>query len=237
MAPKPTNDGRVIRITNGEWVPFTGENIKGFGCDSRITTEVFNQMGYSVEYGFFPWVRAMHLAETGEWDGTLEWNDLPVFRDKFYISAKPISEQDWVFFYRKSKPLHWESLSDLEGLVIGTTRGYIYDDDFYQRIIEKKITAVEADSDEANLKKLLAGRIDVFPMGRYVGTVLLQDSFSEEERNQIAFHPKPLGKFEPRLLLSRVNAQNEKVMMEFDRKFEIFKNSFSYEQIIKDCLP
>jgi polar amino acid transport system substrate-binding protein len=226
----------TIHITNGEWVPYTGKQLNGYGCDSRVVSEVFSQMGYSVEYGFFPWARAMNLAETSEWDGSLEWDDIPKFQEKFYINSNPISEQEWVFFYRKDHPFKWKSLDELEGKVIGITRSYVYSDVFKSRIEEGKLTIVEASSDEANFKKLLAGRIDVFPMERNVGLALLKNHFTAVERDQITHDSETLITFTPRLLLTKTNQQNSQIMEQFDINFDRFKKSPEYTEIMKDCL-
>jgi hypothetical protein len=29
---------KIIRITSGEWIPYTGEMLPGYGCDSRVVT-------------------------------------------------------------------------------------------------------------------------------------------------------------------------------------------------------
>ena len=48
----------TIRITNGEWPPFTSERLPDKGPLSRIVAEAFALEGISVEYGYFPWRRA-----------------------------------------------------------------------------------------------------------------------------------------------------------------------------------
>ena len=198
----------VIRLANGDWVPFAGENLPGYGCDSHVVTEAFSQAGYSVKFGFFTWARAIRLAEIGEWDGTLEWADTPEHRSSFYISSEPLSEQEWVFFYRADQPFQWQSLDDLKDKKVGITRGYTYSDLLNDYIKTKKIIIEEATNDEANFKKLIAGRIDIFPMEKTVGMAMLNQLFSQEERDAIRFHNKPLGIFQPHLLLAKTNPEN-----------------------------
>jgi polar amino acid transport system substrate-binding protein len=230
------NNKPTIRLASGEWVPYAGEKLPGYGCDSHVISEVFSQMGYSVEYGFFPWARALNLAETGEWDGTLEWAITPEFKEEFYINKEPISEQEWIFFYRKDRPFVWNTLDDLQGKVIGTTVSYVYSNVFREGIREGKLNIVEVSSDEANFRKLLAGRIDLFPMERNVGLALLKSRFTKEERDQITLDTKKLVTFEPRLLLTKTNPQNKQIMEMFDQKYESLRTSSGYMEIMKDCL-
>lgn len=243
LLPEPTitveenpDQTSVIRLASGEWIPYTGKDLPGFGCDSAIITEVFKQMGYSVEYGFFPWARAMHFAETGEWDGTVDWGDTPEFRQKFYVNAEPISIQEIVFFYRKDQTLEWNSLDDLEGKVIGVTTGYVYDDVFKDQLARGNLIFVEASSDEANFKKLLAGRIDLFPIERNVGLALLKTRFGFEERNQIVYDTRLLTTFRPHLLLSKAVPRNAELITLFDRRFARLRQSNTYTELIKTCV-
>lgn len=230
-----TTGNTIIKLANGEWNPYSGKNLPGNGCDSRVVTEAFAQAGYSIEYDFFPWARAYHVAEIGEWDGTLEWDDTPDHRKGFYISSEPLSEQEWVFFYRSDRPFQWESLKDLEGKVVGITSGYVYSDAFLNLIETGKVSFEEASTDEANFKKLLAGRIDVFPMEKSVGNAILQNSFTPEEKARISFHPKSFHAFHPYLLLSKANQLNGNRIQQFDQSLHNLKNSQKYTDIMKDC--
>lgn len=66
-----------IRLTNGEWPPYLSKDLKHYGVASRIVTEAFDLEGIKVEYGFFPWERALELAKHGDWDGSLVWFHTP----------------------------------------------------------------------------------------------------------------------------------------------------------------
>lgn len=226
----------VVRLAVGEWVPFTGETLPEYGCDAQIVTEVFARMGFAVEYKFFPWARAMTIARNGEYDGTLEWDDTPDWQEFFYISSEPISPQEWVFFHRKDDPFEWTTVEDLAGKRIGITSGYIYSNAFSQLGETGSLGFEEASSDESNLKKLLAGRIDIFPMERNVGLSLLEKKFAPDEAAQLTYHVKPLAVFEPHLLLTRTNPENDLLITRFNVTFENFRKESVYQQILDECL-
>jgi polar amino acid transport system substrate-binding protein len=226
----------VVRLATGEWEPYDGENLPHYGCDSWVVSEAFGLVGVKVEYGFFPWARGLRLAETGEWDGTLEWDDTPEMREKFFISADFLSDQEWVFFYRADRPFVWKSLNDLESKVIGLTSGYAYSDAFADLKKKGTVRFDEASTDEANFKKLLAGRIDVFPIERSVGERVMKKIFSADEKAQIAAHPTPFDEFRPYLLLSKAVPENEQRIELFNKGFALLKENGRYEEIIKDCL-
>src|SRR4051812_4106968 len=77
---------RNVRITNGEWPPYLSANLPDNGLISRVVTEAFRLQGITVEYGFFPWARALLLAKIGGWDGTVAWARSPARERDFYIS-------------------------------------------------------------------------------------------------------------------------------------------------------
>jgi polar amino acid transport system substrate-binding protein len=231
---EPESD-RIIRITNGEWVPYTGKNLPGYGCDSRIVSAVFSRLGYTVEYGFFPWARGFHLAETGEWDGMIEWADTVEARSSFYVSKSPVSKQEFVFFHRKDRPIEWETTKDLAGKVIGLTSGYLYSDLFNSLRNDSRYQFQEASTDEANFEKLLAGRIDIFPMERNVGLVLLKTKFTPDTVDQLTYDDKPLSSFDPYFFLTKKDQKNENRMKQFNLAFEEFKVTGDFQKITEDC--
>lgn len=235
VAGTSTSESKHIRLASGEWIPYTGENLPEYGCDSQIISEVFRQMGYTVEYGFFPWARAMHFAEIGEWDGTVDWGDTPAFREKFFINKDPISNQEMSFFFVKGNAPEWNTLDDLEGKKIGITSGYVYDDVFKHNIEKGNLTFVEASSDEANFKKLLAGRIDLFPIDRNVGLALLKSKFKVEEQDQLEFDSKVLVTFHPHLLLSKALPRNRELMAQFDDFFGRMRETQLYTDLVNKC--
>lgn len=233
---EPSSGEKVIRLTNGEWVPYTGKDLTDHGCDSKIVAEVFSHLGYRVEFGFYPWARGYHLAESGEWDGIIEWADTKEAHQSFFVSKDAISHQEFVFFHRVDHPIEWETKNDLAGKVIGLTSGYLYSDQFIDMLNDKRYIFQEASSDEANFEKLMAGRIDIFPMERNVGLVMLKSHFSKEQADQINFDHKPLSAFDPHVLLTKMNPTNEQLMTMFDSEFESYKNSQDYLSISRSCV-
>jgi polar amino acid transport system substrate-binding protein len=202
-----------------------------------VLSEAFALEGITVEYSFFPWARSYSLSATGAWDGTLAWDDTPEHREQHYLSADPISIQAWVFFYRTDRPLKWETLEDLAGKTVRVTTGYVYSDAFKPLKQAGTVTFVEDSSDEANFRKLLAGRIDVFPMERQVGYALLRSTFTAEEQALLSDSLQAFAQFRSYLLLSKAVPQNEQRMKRFDRGFKRLQASGRYAEIMQHCTP
>lgn len=226
----------ALRLANGEWPPYTGQQLPGYGCDSQVVTEAFALMGIRVEYSFFPWARGMLLSRNGLVDGALEWENTPEHRRSHFVSRQPISRQQWVFFHRKGTTVDWRQLEDLHRHRIGLTIGYAYSDAFKVFQANYPATFTEAASDLLNFKKLFNRRIDLFPMEQQVGRYLLETYFSAAQRQAVVVHPQPIGDFLPHLLLSRVVAGNERRMQLFEQGLQQLQANGRYRQIMAPCV-
>jgi polar amino acid transport system substrate-binding protein len=228
---------KKIRLTNGYWPPYNGENLKNGGCDTNIVKETFALAGYDVEFGYFPWARSYILSEDGDWDGTITWADTPQHREGHWISAEPTTIQEFVFFYRADKPFSWQTMEDLSGKIIGITTGYVYNDAFLLILNDPNYEFIESTSDLANFKMLAAGRIDIFPMEKSVGLYILNKELTDDEKENIAYSDESFSEFNAHLLLSKSIPENEQRIIEFDQAFRELKQSGRYEELILQCMP
>lgn len=227
----------ILILSNGEWEPYTGEALFNNGCDSWIVKEAFALEGIRVEYKFMPWVRGNYEASLGIWDGAIEWEDTPKFREDFYYSEKPISEQNWVFYFRDGETFTYQTWDDLSAKKIGLTIGYGYNGVFDDLPDSTPFTIEEASSDEANFRKLMNGRIDLFLIEEKVGYSILKKSFTEDQINLITKTPVFFDRFFPYVLLSKVNPENEKRIQQYNQGFEKLVNSGRYREIMETCMP
>ncbi|TDT37789.1 amino acid ABC transporter substrate-binding protein (PAAT family) [Halospina denitrificans] len=221
----------TVRITNGEWPPYLGRDEPGYGVASRIVTRAFERAGYEVEYGFFPWSRSLYLARQGKWDGAAVW--LPSeqrFRD-FYVS-EPVIFTEYVFFHRRDMNFDWDMPADLSDYRIGLTQDYDYGK-VIETVVDLELVRTETvSSDRLNFEKLIAGRIDLFPMDRIVGQRILEEQFSRKERKKITWHPHPVRLDRLRLLLSREVPENAERMEAFNEALREMRKNGEIEEIL-----
>lgn len=226
----------VVQLANGHWPPHTGSDLPDQGCDSQVVVEAFALEGIRVEFQFLPWARGLLLSQSGVLDGAIEWADTPGHRASHFVSREPLSRQQWVFFHRRDRSFPWETLNDLGGAIIGLTIGYAYSDVFVDLQQRRPTQFTEAASDLLNLKKLLAGRIDLLPIERAVGAYLVRTGLTEQQQLEIVADPRPLADFFAYLLLSRAIAGNQERMTRFDRGLQRLKESGRYGEIVARCL-
>jgi len=233
LFPTAALAGETIRITNGEWSPYLSEKLKYYGVASRIVTEAFELEGTSVEYGFFPWKRALLLAQKGKWDGTVIWSHTKDRAKDFYYSD-PVVKCKWVFFYLKTTSFDWKVIDDLRGFRIGGTLGYKYNPDFEAAEEAGRITVDRVPKDEQNFEKLIKGRIDIFVQDIDVGYEMLNNLFPKEKVCMFTHHPKPIKDTDFHLLLSKKAEKNREMLTLFNKGLRQLRESGKIEQYLKE---
>jgi polar amino acid transport system substrate-binding protein len=223
----------TVRITNGEWPPFTSERIQHAGVLSRLVSEAFALEGVTVEYSYFPWKRAYESAKTGEFDGSVGWAPTPAHLQDFYMSD-PVIDVDKAFFHLKTTPFTWTTLEDLHPWRIGSTAGYSYGPDWDQAVKEGQLQIEEVTMDEQNIRKLVAKRVDVVAMEIEVADYMIQTFLTPEEAASITRHPKLLMQTPICLALSRESNRSETLLARFNRGLRLLKSSGRYSLYLEE---
>lgn len=206
----------TIRLTNGEFPPLSSEEMPHYGFGSRIVSEAFALSGVRVEYGFFEWKRSLDQARAGRWDGSIIWARTPDRERDFYYSD-PIMMDTNVFFHIKTYPFDWSSIDDLKDIPIGATTAYNYGEDFQKAERDGVIHVQRAPKDELNFRKLLKGKIKIFPQNLHVGRFMIRKHFKPEQVELITYHPTPLLRRTYHVLLSRRVERNKHMLALFNK--------------------
>ena len=227
----PVSADEEIRLTNGEWSPYLGQDLPHHGVASRIVAEAFALEGIRVHWQFYPWARALRRAESGKSDGSAVWLRSPEREQAFFIST-PVVESGYYLFHRKDHPIDWKAIEDLLPLRIGGAIDYDYGPAFQQAEQDGRLRVKRLHSEKQGLRMLLAGRLDAFPMDKVVAFDMLYSQFSREEREQLSFHPLPLRSDSLHLLLSRKVPGNAERMARFNRGLKALQDSGKVSQYL-----
>ena len=223
----------TIRIATGEYPPFLSEELKYHGVGIRVITEAFALEGVRVEYGWFPWKRAYELMKSGAWDCTGTWRKTPD-REKDGYFSDPLYPTAFTFFHRKDFRFDWKSMDDLGGLFIGATIGYGYGQAFGDAEKWGSINVERVPTDLQNFRKLLAGRIHLFPINPDVGYDLLSQGFTPQEAELITHHPRPLLSAHTNLVFSRKVERNRRMVILFNRGLKQLRESGKIAQYFRE---
>lgn len=214
----------TIYLTNGEWPPYLGEQLPHYGAASRIVTEAFAEQGIQVVWSFYPWSRALLLAERGKRDGAAIWLRSPEREARFHISD-PVVESRYVLLHRADYPFEWSSMADLAKHRLGAAQDYFYGQDFTEAERSGLLQVKRLNSEEQGLRMLLAKRIDLFPIDEVVALAMLEDRFTPAQRSQLAAHARPLHSQPLHLLLSREIPANTERMRRFNLGLKVLRES------------
>jgi polar amino acid transport system substrate-binding protein len=219
----------TIRLTNGEWPPYTSQQQKYQGPISRVIKEAFALEGIKVEYGFFPWARSFALSEQGKWDGSIVWY-FNQERARAHFYSDPILDVETYFFHLKSTSFDWQSIEDLYDVNLGSLISTFNTDEFEQAEKAGKLHVEWAPNYRILFKKLSAGRISAVPLELDVGYSVMRKELTAEEFNNITYHPKPLKTAPLHVIFSKKAKNSQKMRRAFNKGLKKLKASGKYDE-------
>ncbi|CTQ54112.1 Bacterial extracellular solute-binding proteins, family 3 [Roseibium album] len=232
----PPSLADTITITSGEYAPFTTQSDPDGGLVNRIVKEAFARSGVTVKLAWRPWARVIVEARSGKAQAA-SYFALDTERDKDFIPVGPVVIDISSMFYRagEEKPV-WKNYSELRGNRIGITRGYTYPPDF-NTLAENDVLEVEtADTDELNLRKLLAKRIDLFPSNDLITYKLLNEKFSEDERLMIAKTDQVYIAIETYLLISKKAPNAQELAEKFTKGLDSMRKDGTHAAYVAELM-
>lgn len=220
-----------ITLTNGEWLPYQSEHLAHYGVLSRIVTEAFALEGVTVHYVFRPWPRALAEAKSGAAQGSIVWSEGSPgsARKRDFLFSDLVFESQSVFFHLKGLNFNWSTYTDLVPYKIGGVAGYEYR---FESVPGIKLD--RAANDELCMRKLLAGRFDLFPSSLDVGMYLLRTRFSAEEAARVTVHRGAYNTTRYHLLLPRQLAGSVRLLGLFNKGLKKLKDSGRYALYLDD---
>lgn len=202
----------TLEVVTGEYPPTVGKDLKHYGYAAHMLVLAFESQGYKVNIHFLPWQRAYDATLEGKYDLSFWWWCSERRQNDFFC-GDPLFETKGYFFHLKSTDFDWKDYSDLQEYKMGLTIGYAYTKELRKMVEEKKIKAEEIRSDLLNFKKLLVGRIDIFPITDIEGEYLINKHFSKEDASRFTNHELPFVITNARPLFPISNS-NSRVLIE-----------------------
>ncbi|WP_431288203.1 substrate-binding periplasmic protein [Roseateles chitinivorans] len=159
-----------VRMVATEFPPYTGSALPGGGVACEITRAALHQAGRSMTLTFRPWARALLEFQRGDHDGVIgAWRS--VERERTMRFPQPLGILNQVgFMARADRRRRIDDLAALRDLRIGVVNGYANP----PRFEAANLPVEGAVDDLANLRKLLAGRVDLALIDKGVGAHLLE---------------------------------------------------------------
>lgn len=217
---------RLLVITD-EWAPYVfRENKVITGFDYEVVMAVLSTMGYEVDFQIIPWKRCIHMIKNQQADAILDIGLSEERKKTMYFPEENLSESSSVLFHLKGKQYKYENIQDLQGLKVGTIRGYEYSKDFSEANF---FTKEPVENEEQNFRKLTLGRIDLFLVNKNVG---LFNAKKLGVLDKVVFTPKPVSGGDIFIAFSKKEG-HEKLAEDFSHSLKVFKKSPAFKAIMK----
>jgi polar amino acid transport system substrate-binding protein len=165
-----------LRLTTFEYPPYIAESDQGArGLAVDIVKTAFARMGQAIAIEFYPITRGQYMLLNGGADVFFSIKKTPEREQSMLFPQRPLMSQDYVFFVRKGSPWRFNgsfsSVAEASIGVVGTTSYGKRFDSARQANTFKRLDTTT--SHETNLRKLLAGRVDMVICSRAVGLYYL----------------------------------------------------------------
>ena len=134
------------------------------GSATEAVHELFKRAKIDYTITMYPWVRAIEMARTGK-DTCVYSTTRTEEREKSFLWVGPVAPNDWILFAKADSSIRLASIEDARKYKVGGYRG----DAVTLFLQGQKFTVDEAVNDEQNVKKLDAGRIELWATGSGAG--------------------------------------------------------------------
>ena len=218
----------AVKVAATEELPYFGRNLPGQGLSAEIVKTALERAGYSPAFVFKTWADTYEGAEIGVYDivGSIWYTDE---RAKQFAFSKPYLFHEIRFIKRTAdQAIQFETLGDLDGLVIGIVKGYAYGDDFLR---STQFIRVEQNHLLQNLNTLALGEIDL-TLGDARKIRYLLNEYMKESMAKLEMLPKPLIRRGTHIAVSRSNPKHEEIIRRFNKALAEMKADGSYDRII-----
>lgn len=219
----------AVIVAAKEELPYFGRNLPGQGLSSEIVRMALERAGYSPSFVFKTWANTYEGAQIGVYDivGSIWYTEE---RAKEFAFSEPYLLHKIKFIKRKEdQAITFNTLGDLDGLIIGTVKGYAYRDDFLQ---SRKFIRVQQNHLLQNLNKLALGEIDLtLGEARKIRYVLKE--YMKGSIEKLEMLPTPLIRRRTHIAISRTNPKHEEIISRFNKALKGMKADGTYDRIVE----
>ena len=229
----PARAGETVVLTSGEWPPFFSESLPNGGKGNQVVVESFELADLSVQFLYMPWMRALETARYGPAMGSSGWLRTPD-RELLFLFSDPIFTSRRVFFHRVDKPFDWQTFDDIKSLRVAVSLGSA-DEFSFEKVLRDGGGKIDlAHSYASGMRKLAAGRVDVYACNLDVGLHVLKYHVSAGEAEQITYHSRSIFEETNHLIISRRLPDAAAIMARFNEGLRRLKESGRYGVILND---
>jgi len=216
---------KTITLAAMNWEPIYGETLKEGGVFTAITRAAFGRVGYQVKIDWMPWNRALRMAKNGTYEGVMG-GVMNSERARYFSGTDMIMPFERLLFSRADVTINYVDLEDLKPYVIGVHRGSA----LVPTLQAADLNLEEVSEYEYNIKKMMAGRIDLMIADKFTMARLL--GIYPEYQGKIKTVSLPLKKWSLHLLFSKLKSDHAVITSDFNRGFREIIEDGTFETIV-----
>ena len=174
LLPLLALQANALTLTTEEYPPLNfstdgGKTITGLSTD--VMREVVKRTGIKATFGLYPWQRAYKEAQDDK-DTCVYSTTRTEAREKLFKWVGPLAPSTWILYAKADSTISLKTLDEAKKFKVGGYQG----DAKAAFLKEKGFTLDEAMNDEQNIKKLDAGRIELWAATSGVGPWLAKSA-------------------------------------------------------------
>ncbi|WP_020410716.1 transporter substrate-binding domain-containing protein [Hahella ganghwensis] len=209
-----------VTAAQDPWPPFVQEGPDP-GISIALLKAAMAKEGYNVDFRIMPWNRANGNVDLlpGAWF-TEERSSYLIYSDYYVQSSIK-------FIKKKGDPFEYTGLDSLSGKKVGIVSGY--GDEFSG---STNFSRPEAGSIEANIKKLVSGRIDLTLEDEIVAKSVIKGAGLD--LGAVDFTKEALSVNNLHVAAGKANARGQQIIDAYNRGLAAIKADGTYEKILAD---
>lgn len=225
------SSARIMTFSIGEYAPYTGEELDGYGAFTEIVSAVLEHIGIQPRYEFGSWNRAYHIVKHHKAMGSFPYTKTPE-REKEMLFSDPIYRENGKFFYKPSN--HKETLPDnwtvdqLKSYKIGAPLGYASIEHMEALGLNPMIQKTEREM----LLAIEYGHVDFVATGETSGWHFIQEKYGKRS-HLFATLEKPFSEDILHVMVAKNHPEAKNFLSEFNTGLKKIKENGTYRKILE----
>lgn len=218
----------VVTAAQDPWPPFVqAGKVRYAGISVDVVQEALRTQGYALRMTIMPWSEALENVKQGKID-LLVATWFTEARTDFLRYSNPYMQNELKFIMPADSNFSYSGLDSLKGKKVGVVEGYGYGEEFLNA---SHFTRVVAKDTPTNLRKLLAGHIDMTLDDAAVAKMQIQGSGLKT--SQFKFSKKNLSTNDLHVTTGLSNPRSEELIKAFDKGLKEIKANGTFDKLLK----
>lgn len=218
-----------VSLVANIWPPYVDAALPDDGLAMKIVKTAFKRVGYTPEIRIEKWDKALEGSKLGVYEiaGAIWKSDE---RQKKLLFSDAYLKNNIILLANTNSKIEFNSLSDLEGILVGVLKDYEYDPKFMK---DPKILKFQANRLTQNLIAVQQGKLDVAVADRRLALYELKH-FMGNNRADFRFLPKPLSSRKLYIAAPKANAESKNLIAKFNQGLAAIKKDGTYQKILDE---